>query len=121
MAFTTPDFKIDSVSVGFQPRELDIQPIEGEVIRTSNGGYLFFGKTSGRVIKVMYGRGRMTPEGALDELRTKRNSLPIHTVEWTDETGTRGPYTVIWPMDPPHPVVAPGHIGAFSFELFEVA
>ena len=120
MAFTTPNFKIDAVLVGFQPVQIEVDEIEGEPVKTSNGGYLFFGKESGRVFKVTYGRGRMTPEGALAELTTKRNSLPIHTIEFTNEVGVVTA-TVIWPGDPPHAVVAPGHIGKFTFELFEVA
>ncbi len=121
MAFTTPNFKIDSSLLTFQPVQVEVEEIEGETVVTSNGGRLFFGKESGRIFKVTYGRGRMTPEGALDELRTARNSLAIHTVEYNDETGLVGPVTVIWPGDPPHTVVAPGHIGKFTFELFEVA
>lgn len=120
MAFTVPNFKIDTVLVGFQPVEIEVEETEGELIKMSNGGYMFFNKPKGRVFHVVYGRGRMTPEGAFAELVTKRNSLPIHTIEFTDESSTVTA-TVIWPGDPPHPVVAPGHIGTFTFDLYEVA
>ncbi len=120
MAFTLPNFKIDAVLVVLQPVEIEVEEVLGDVIRTSNGGYLYFAKTKGRIFHVTYGRGRMTIEGALSELTTKRNSLPIHTIEFTDEVGTVTA-TVIWPGNPPHPVVSPGHIGTFTFDLFEVA
>jgi len=99
------DLEIDTVILTNQPTTIDIEEPSARLTKMANGGWSASSRAKGTRVKVTWGVD-VSPTAVMAELRTARNSLVAHQLEWNDVTGTAHLIQVLWPKDPDYDINA---------------
>lgn len=93
------NLEIDNVILTNQPTQIEVQEAEARTTKMANGGYSAALLAKGARVRITWGVD-VSPTVVMAELRTARNSLIAHQLEWDDVTGTHHTFQVLWPADP---------------------
>ena len=113
------DFRIDGILLTTQPTRVRDTPVEAGIDRAINGGSVATVRSKGRKVTVTWGEA-VAKTAIIAELRTARNSLIKHTIQWTDpSSATHGALNIHWLADPKYVIMPSTLYQAFSVLFFE--